>query len=271
MAATSTHPFANEEPGDVPLARSPLVRTIAQIRFPHPTAFVADQEAAATEVVKRLAAEYPILEIGQDMQIVITPDGVTRKEGNARLWRLATGDRSWQISFGINFLAIETSTYVRRRDFASRLSLAWQALLDVVNVPHIERLGVRYINQVTEEEIVDRIPELVRQEILGISGLHGEEFSILSSLNEAQYRFRDGSTFNARWGLLPPRQDLGVDLPAYDHTTWVLDMDSFQEWAPGKFTERDLYEEIRALSLRGYQFFRWAFTDEALRTFGANQ
>lgn len=269
MAATTIHPFAVAEPGFVPLTRSPLVRTIAQIRFPHPTAFVAEQDVVAAQVAKRLAHEYPILEAGQDMQIMITPDGVTRQQSPTRLWRLASGDRSWQVTFGINFLAIETSAYPRRRDFAAKLSAAWQALLEVVDVPHIERLGVRYVNQITDAEVLSRLPELVRPEILGVTALRGESFSIFSSLNEAQYRFAEGESFNARWGLLPPNQNLGLDLPLYDYPTWVLDMDSFHEWEAGRYAEKDLYEEVRALSLRGYQFFRWAMTDEALRTFGA--
>ena len=269
MTATTTHPFAVAEPGFIPLSRSPLVRTIAQIRFPHPTAFVADQDAVAARIAKKLADQYPILESGHDMQITITPDGVTRQQSATRLWRLSSGDRLWQVSFGINFLAIETSAYVRRRDFAARLSAAWGALLEIVKVPHIERLGVRYVNQVTDMEVVNELPQLVRPEILGLSALRGEGFTIFSALNEAQYRFAEGASLNARWGLLPPSQNLGLDLPVYDHSTWVLDMDSFQEWAPGAHTQSDLYEAVRALSLRSYQFFRWAMTDEALRTFGA--
>lgn len=267
--ATPAHPFAFAEPGYVPLARSPLVRTLAQIRFPQPTAFVADQDAVAVRVAKQLADVYPLFESGQEAQLTITPDGVTQQQSATRLWRLANADRSWQVTFGPNFLAIETSTYVRRSDFATRLGAAWFALRSLVNVPHISRLGVRYINQVSDRVILERLPDLVRPEVLGVSGLRDETFEVLSALTEAQYRFVDGAGFTARWGFLPPQQNLGVDIPGFNHSTWVLDTDSFREWAPGAFAENDLEGEVKNLGLRGYQFFRWAVTDEALRTFGA--
>lgn len=267
--ATTEHPFARAEPGYVPLARSPLVRTLAQIRFPQPTAFVADQDGAAVQVAKQLADVYPLFESGQEAQLMITPDGVTQQQSPTRLWRLANADRSWQVTFGPNFLAIETSTYVRRSDFAMRLNAAWSALRSVVNVPSISRLGVRYINQISEGATLDRLSDLVRPEVLGVSGLRDETFQVLSSLTEAQYRFIDGAGFTARWGYLPPQQNLGVDIPGFNHATWVLDTDSFREWAPGTFTENDLELEVKKLGLRAYQFFRWAITDEALRTFGA--
>lgn len=267
--ATTAHPFALAEPGYVPLASSPLVKTLAQIRFPQPTAFMADQDAVAVQVAKQLADHYPLFETGQEAQLIITPDGVTQQQSATRLWRLANADRSWQVTFGPNFLAAETSTYVRRSDFATRLNDAWLALRSVVNVPYISRLGVRYINQISERAILDRLPELVRAEVLGVSGLRDETFEILSSLTEAQYRFHEGAAFTARWGFVPPQQNLGVDIPGFDHSTWVLDTDSFREWAPGAFTESDLELAVKNLGLRGYQFFRWAVTAEALRTFGA--
>lgn len=268
---TTAHPFALAEPGYVPLANSPLVKTLAQIRFPQPTAFMADQDAVAVQVAKRLADHYPLFETGQEAQLTITPDGVTQQQSATRLWRLANADRSWQVTFGPNFLSVETSTYVRRSDFATRLNDAWMALRAVVSVPYISRLGVRYINQVSDSATLDRLSDLVRPEILGVSGLQDETFDILSSLTEAQYRFAEGTGFNARWGFLPPQQDLGVDITGFHHSTWVLDTDSFREWAPGAFAESDLEGEVKNLGLRGYQFFRWAVTDEALRTFGAEQ
>jgi hypothetical protein len=48
-------------------------------------------------------------------------------------------------------------------------------------------------------------------------------------------------------------------------------MDSFHEWEPGSRKGENLNGDIRALALRGYQFFRWAVTDDFLRAFGGQQ
>jgi uncharacterized protein (TIGR04255 family) len=59
--------------------------------------------------------------------------------------------------------------------------------------------------------------------------------------------------------------------PSYDYPTWMLDMDSFREFAPGSQNGGNLFEDVRALALRGYQFFRWAVTDNFLTAFGGQQ
>lgn len=266
---STTHPFADTAPGYVPLADSPLTKVLAQIRFAHPASFAADQDRVANEVVKLLAPDYPVFFSGQDMQIEISPDGVTAQPSTTRLWRLSTADTAWRVTFGVNFVAIETTEYGRRREFAERLRQAWEAFGTVVGAPAVERLGVRYINQITSKERLSRLSELIRSEVLGLSHLRLAKSELLSALSEAQYRFENQAGLTARWGLLPAGQSLGLDLNEYGYPTWVLDTDSFREWAPGKGVGFDMYEEVRTLALFGYQFFRWTMTPEAMQEFGA--
>jgi uncharacterized protein (TIGR04255 family) len=169
MATTTTHPFAVEEPGNVPLPSAPLVRTIAQIKFPHLTQFSVNEDAVASSVAAVLAEHYPLMEVGHEVSVTITAEGVSENRSATRIWRLASGDRVWQISFSGNFVSIDTTKYVRRSDFAQRLADAWDALNRQVPVPYIERLGVRYINQMSDPEHLNRLPELLRPEVLGIS------------------------------------------------------------------------------------------------------
>jgi uncharacterized protein (TIGR04255 family) len=270
--ATTTHPFAVEEPGNIPLSSAPLVRTIAQVKFPHLTQFSINEDAVAQGVAAALAEHYPLMEVGREVSVTITTEGVSENRSATRLWRLASGDRAWQISFSGTFLSIDTTNYVRRSDFAQRLADAWDALNQQVLVPYIERLGVRYINQLTDLDHLNRLPKLLRPEILGISmAQEPNEAELASALNEARYRFPDGGSFQARWGLLPAGTNIDDARPSYDYPTWVLDMDSFREFAPSSQNGGNLYEDVRALALRSYQFFRWAVTDDFLSTFGGQQ
>ncbi|OOL30477.1 hypothetical protein GQ85_19630 [Rhodococcus rhodochrous] len=97
------------------------------------------------------------------------------------------------------------------------------------------------------------------------------EAALVSALSEAQYRFLDGGAFLARWGLLPAGASIDSARPPYSYSTWVLDMDSFHESAPNTQRGENLYEDVRALARRGYQFFRWAVTEEFLLAFGGQQ
>lgn len=267
--ALTTHPFAVAEPGNIPLPSAPLVRTIAQVRFPHLTAFTINEDAVASGVASALADEYPLMEVGQEVSVTITPDGVSENRSPSRLWRLTSADRAWQISFSGSSLSIDSTNYARRSDFAQRLTDAWIALNAQVKVPYVQRIGVRYINQVSDPALLQRLPELLRPEVLGMCmAQEPPDATLTSALTQAQYQFPDGAAFMGRWGLLPSGTAIDSETPAFGHPTWVLDMDSFRESAPGAQLGDTLYEDVRDLALHGYQFFRWAVTEQFLTAFG---
>lgn len=267
--ATTSHPFAVDEPGNIPLPSAPLVRTIAQVRFPPLTQFAVNGDAVASAIAAALADEYPVMQVGKELSVAISFEGVKESQSDMRLWRLTSGDRSWKISFSGTFLSIDTTAYDNRSDFARRLADAWKALNDQVAVPYVERLGVRYINQVAGRDHMARLPELLRPEVLGISMADGQDgVELTQALSEARYRFSDGGAFQARWGLLPENVVIDEALQPLDYQTWMLDLDSFHEWAPGVQSGSELFEDVRGLALRAYQFFRWAVTEEFLLAFG---
>jgi uncharacterized protein (TIGR04255 family) len=269
MAVKTLHPFADDEPGNIPLPSAPLVRCIAQVRFPHLAKFAISGESVAAEIARSLSDSYPLMDSGREVSVTITAEGVSEQKSGSPLWRLTSADQTWQVTFSGNFLSIETSKYARRSDFARRFEDAWEALNREVHVPYIDRLGVRYVNQVSDDDLLSRLPDLLRPEVLGVSAAHNDEEAVLrSSLCQAHYVFPAGGAFQAQWGLLPAGASLDPNRPPYTYPTWVLDMDSFQEWAAGSNQELNLYEEVRRLALKGYQFFRWAVTPEFLTAFG---
>jgi uncharacterized protein (TIGR04255 family) len=269
MAAT--HPFADKEPGNIPLSSAPLVRTIAQIKYPLLTQFSINGDAVASAVARALIEHYPLLEVGHEVSVIITADGPSEQRSATPIWRLVSADRAWQITFTGTFLSIDTTKYVHRRDFAQRLTNAWEALNQHVAVPYIERLGVRYINQVTDKEQLSRLDKLLRPEMLGIAlAQDPDEAKLATAITEAQYRFPDDAAFTARWGMLPANTNIENASPPFDHSTWILDMDSFHEFKHNSNSGKSLFEDVRALALRGYQFFRWAVTEDFISTFGGS-
>lgn len=270
---TTLHPFAFGDPdsGNVPLKQAPLLRTIAQVRFPHLTRFTTNEDAVAHSIAEALADQYPLMSVGNETIVTITAEGVGETPSTTRLWRLASGDRSWQVTFCGTFLSIDTSNYESRSDFARRLSEAWTALNQQIAVPYIERLGIRYLNQLTEREHLNRLPEFVRPEVLGVAMAQDAEVVLASSLTETRYQFADNTSFLARWGLLPAGASIENSGPSYDYPTWVLDMDSFCEYAAGARGGEAIYENVRDLALRAYQFFRWTLPDESLDAFGGER
>ena len=259
-------PFGQEHVDDVPLTSSPLARVLAQVRFPRLSALVSGDEVAHG-VAAAMRADYPILHDEREVAVTITPEGVTQAPGSARIWHLRNADDNWQVSFGDTFLAIDTSAYSSRNNFSVRLETAWRCFADVVQPPFTERVGVRYINRMTDPERIHELSALVRPEVLGglAVPLHGVWLD--HSISEALYHLGDLDGLQARWGLLPSGAVLDPTLPPVSERSWVLDIDSFRV-GRGSIDPPDVAAQGRELGERAYRYFRWVVTPEFLKRFG---
>lgn len=261
-------PFDDPEPGNVPLSRAPLVRVLAQVRFPQFSQFLGDQDLIARRFAARVAEDYPLFEEGVETVLTITPSGVTSQPGGSKIWRLKSVDASWQVAFAQNFVALETSRYERRGDFVDRFDSVWDAFRSVARPPFIERAGIRYTNRIEQPEVLEQLGKYLRPEVAGVLGVRSREGSLERTVSESLYRFADGSEFQARYASLPGGISLDPSIPPANGPSWVLDLDSFHVWAPGDETGDSMGEKLLDLGLRCYQFFRWGTKEPFLAEFG---
>lgn len=263
---TLPSPFGDEPLVEMLLSRAPLVRTLAQIRFP--SLSVLAGRDAALRIAEELSDDYPIFHEGQEVAVQITPDGVTQMPGGGRLWQLKTADESWQVSFGQSFLSLHTSSYIDRDDFCRRLQVAWGKFSIGVKPPSIQRIGFRYINRVEDAAFLRNLGRMVRPEVVGCSAVPLNGGQLVSSFSENLYEVNANRALQARWGILPPNAVLDPTLPAVDRSSWILDLDSFHNYTPSDGTNVDVVEVVADLGRAGYRFFRWAVTAEFLQQFG---
>lgn len=261
-------PFDDPEPGNVPLPDAPLVRVLAQVRFPQFSQFLSDEDQIARRFAALVAEEYPLFEEGMETVLVLTPTGVSPQQGGGKLWRLGAADASWQVSFARNFVALETSSYVRRSDFADRFQQVWNAFQSVTRPPFIERAGIRYTNRIERTEVLGQLGNYLRPEVSGVIGVQMAEGKLERTVSESLYQFNDGSEFQARCALLPADVSLDPSIPPAPGPSWVLDLDSFRGWGSSGHNGDAIGEELRTLALRCYQFFRWATKPTFLTEFG---
>ncbi|NMO01767.1 TIGR04255 family protein [Gordonia sp. TBRC 11910] len=267
--ATIPNPFAAKEPGNIPLPKAPLLRTIAQVRFPQMAKFASNEDGVATAIAGALADDYPLIEAGREVAVTLTPDGMSQSNPSSRLWRLTSADGSRQVSFGATFLSVDSTTYTHRSEFAQWVDGAWEALAAEIPIPYITRLGVRYINQLTDQKHLDRLSELFRPAVLGVAMAEKDDAAQLaSSITETQYQLADGARFTARYGLLPKGTVIDTASSPYDYPTCVFDTDSYREFDAGAKQPDNLVDEVKDLALNGYRFFRWSVTDDFLSAFG---
>ena len=263
---TRASPLTAPPPPQVPLTDSPLVRVIAQVRYPLVTSiekreFIADFQEAVRK-------DYPVLRAEQGNSVVLGPQGVVDSRSNTA-WRFHEVDGPWTVTLAPDFLALETEKYTSRDDFLARLRHMLQALKENVSPEVVDRLGIRYIDRVSGENLQD-LQELVRPEVAGIlatplaQNMHHAIAEHVFGLPE------EAGQVTARWGLLPAQ--VTVDpavLDVLDELSWLLDIDAFRaETQP--FDVDEIANQARRLAERVYGIFRWAVTDEFLRRYGGD-
>lgn len=264
MGSVVDEPFGPPIPS-VPLSRSPLTLVVAQVRFPLVTSI--GDESFIGPFQERIRATYRDLRREEETQVLLGPDGVQTAKGSV-VWRFSDHPDGWELALAPEFLALATNNYSHRRDFLERLSDVLQALEEWLSLPRIRRLGVRYIDRIQEPEHLERLGELLRREVLGPHQVQRpNEVSLHNLLTDCDYRFTDGSALHARWGLLDPRTSFDPAIAPVDTPSWVLDLDASH--GETDFDVAAIADQAQHFTDRIYRYFRWAVSDEFLKTFGA--
>lgn len=266
VEAALTSPFGDEQVNEVLLSETPLVRVVTQVRFPRLSALASGDEAAST-FAAAVRSDFPILNESREMEVTITPEGITQAPGAGRTWQLQSADEKWQVSFGDAFFAVDTANYSGRADFSTRVGEVWRAFNDIVAPPFTQRVGVRYINRITDPDRLDELSTLVRPEVLGGLGVPLGGVQLGHSMSEALYQVGEQDGLQARWGMLPPGAILDPTLSAVSERSWVLDLDSFRV-DRGAADSAVVASQVTDLAERAYRYFRWVVTPEFLERFG---
>jgi len=257
-------PIVAPPPAEVPLGNAPLVRVIAQLRFPE--ILSVEQRDFVAPFQEAIRSTYPVLRQEQTQGVVFGPAGVAPVKPQIA-WRFSDPDGHWRVSLTPTFIALETTKYMSRSDFLGRLLTVTESLAEHFNPGQVDRLGVRYIDRITGAA-VDEIATLVRPEVRGITGTIGAAHAA-HALSETIFQLPDaGPRVLARWGVLPPGTtiDPAAVEPAQEQS-WILDLDMFST-SPMPFDVERIIAEAQRYAERIYTIFRWAITDSFLKRYG---
>jgi uncharacterized protein (TIGR04255 family) len=245
------------------LENAPLIRAIAQVRFP-PILSIEKKDFVGS-FQEAIREKYPLLQPEQTQGLVFGPQGVVQTESQVT-WRFVDATDSWRVSLAPNFVALETTAYSSRSDFLERLQSVLVALNENFNPKIIERFGLRYIDRVVGQ--AKDLSVLVRPEIAGIAATELGEYA-RQTLNESLFIIPDGEEqLVARWGLMPAGATFDPDaIEPIAEPSWILDLDMSLS-KNREFSVEALMSEAKRFAERIYTFFRWAVTDDFLRHFG---
>ncbi|MDQ3264471.1 MAG: TIGR04255 family protein [Myxococcota bacterium] len=255
-------PLVAPLPTEVPLKDAPLVRVIAQVRFPE--ILSVEQREFVAPFQEAIRATYPVLRQEQTQDFMVGPSQVASIKPQV-VWRFADLKGEWRVSLAAQFLALETTRYTSRADLLGRLRVVLEALEAHLQPSLSDRLGLRYIDRISGDSVAD-IATLVRPEVRGINGTVAASHAALSMTESF---FEVGvAQLRARWGQLPANFTLDpLALEAVAEKSWVLDLDMFSS-APMPFSVEGMLASVQGYAERIYTVFRWAVTDEFLRRYG---
>ena len=262
---TNFNPLTATPPIEVPLKNAPLVRAIAQVRFP-PILSIEQQEFVGS-FQEAIRQKYPILQPIQTQGLIFNHEGALVAPTHQTIWCFWSADRTWRISLASSTVSIETTKYTSRSDFLGRLESLLVTLETSFHPAQIERFGLRYIDRVVGRELQD-ISDLIRPEMAGIISSELQEY-IHQVLHESLFILPSGAgQIAARWGKIPAHDTYDpYEIEAIGERSWLLDLDisTVQEQ---EFKIESLMEQAHNFTERLYTFFRWVVTDEFLRRYG---
>ena len=251
-------------PERIPLDPDPLVRVVAQVRFA-PVLLVREQSFIAP-FQDAIRGSYPLVE--KEMQQQVAPGaGGALQVAESVLWRFWDAERNWQVTLAENFVSLACGDYSDRADFLFRLAAALGAVGDYVRPVLTSRVGVRYTDRLSGPEKLERLPEFVRSELLGLASAELGEGEAVGQLTQAEFS-TDRVSLRGRWGLLAPGETHDMSIEAIESPSWVLDLDAYTE-VTSPFDSRFCAAEAERYAGIVYTFFRWAVSDQFLAAHGA--
>lgn len=248
-------------PSEVPLKAAPLIRVIAQVRFP--LIMAVERRDFVAPFQEAIRDSYPVLRPEQT-QAVAYGVGLPQTVQSSTVWRFQDIEARWRSSLAPDFIALETSAYTSRTEFFDRFGQLLSAVESHLQPRMTERLGVRYVDRLGGDAL-RQIGRLVRPEVLGLSASPAAEH-VIHSLSETRFSAGNANLL-ARWGRLPAGVTTDPTLEPANEASWILDLDMFT-LAPKPFDVADSLQTSRQFAERIYTVFRWAVTDEFLRHFG---
>ena len=265
FTVTNLNPLTATPPLEVPLKNAPLVRAIAQVRFP--PILSIEQQAFVGSFQEAIRAEYPILEPIKTQSLIFNPEGAPVTPTSQTTWCFWNADRTWRISLASNSVSIETTKYTSRNDFLARLEDLLVKLHSNFHLSQIDRVGLRYIDRVVGQNLED-IKLLIRAEMAGIICSDLQEY-VHQVLHESLFLLPSGEAqISARWGIMPANATFDLyAIEAVPERSWILDLD-ISAVKTQAFSVEAVMQQALNFTERIYTFFRWAVTDEFLRRYG---
>lgn len=248
------------------LGRTHVEAAVAEIRF------VTDHrelpEPVAAQIWEGLGTDrYPVFEPSTQMvvNIEITPQGPVQSQSSQQGWLLATADRATAVTLMPALVILQTREYERySTSLGQPLARILELMTAATGVGKIQRLGLRYINRLTEPDA--NTPEFWRDHIRPpfAGPLHSPVASLVAGIHQ-QVELTLDPTAGARVqsGVFLDQQP-GVAAKASRYS-YLVDLDVFREQAT-VYEPLLVANQMRQLNRTALALFAQVLSEQYLAT-----
>ncbi|MHB8189650.1 MAG: TIGR04255 family protein [Ferrimicrobium sp.] len=216
----------------------PLEYVAVELRFPFAPKLNRDE---IYEVLsQQLSTNFPLIEKGERPPgFSISPQGA-QQVPKLTLWRLLDRTRTISITTTTNSLAIETTAYSGYEAFKSCISQVLNTFQTLDIVAGVERIGMRYINELrlpAEQNDIRQWHGYISDSILALTRI-ADRYSPSALEGAIQMNIGSGKSLTLRYASLIGKGIVGAEGPLHRKTTppegpfMVIDIDSY--WSSGK-------------------------------------
>jgi uncharacterized protein (TIGR04255 family) len=254
-------PFTGDSERRVEMTRAPLELVLIQVRWPEHGRLAVDFKKLALAFGENLD-QFPLFQEVVEQGIQITPEGVQAISGETSYqWRSI--DDVWVVQLTKTFMSLYCVPHDNYRfaELSERLNHLTQLLQSVLQIRLTDRIGVRYVNRLSEKGVMEELSTIFDGPVLGMSGLEVQPgVQLVNTLSQAIYKTEDVA-LHVRSGYLGPGETMDPAIKPVDSQSWVLDLDASQEM-------RSVFEpdQIEAVAGRladvAYDFFKLVLKDE---------
>jgi uncharacterized protein (TIGR04255 family) len=216
---------------------APIVLAAMELRHPTTEALTAADRRAIKSLV---AARVPILKSAQMVQIQVTTGGSSPETTTEEFPRFFSRDSTLSVSFRRDAIVVESSNYLGWDNFRVLAINALDARRQVSAVDGIERIGLRYIDEI---RVPDASPidwaKWVANSVVGPDALTISGLPIAQWQGTAVYGEQPGRALVLRYGpregfAVDPNGDLKRKTSITSGPFFLIDIDSF--WIPPEGT-----------------------------------
>lgn len=259
-----------DELDEMPLARSPIISVVWQLRFEEHPALIAPQAVLRLQELLGGEAEFLITQLPRirlSVQAVepaaaegMPPSAVGAAGGG---WRLSAADGSWHLNVEAGSVSIESSQYGSWADnFLPRLQQVLTALADVGSPVVETRLGLRYINIVVGSAVgrsplstPDQLGDLIAPWLLGALNEQQLQGFVQMANGRIMFRFENTTAILNHGVVSAENGELG----------YLVDIDTFREG--GRALQNDgILAQCEVLHTIALGLFQASLTDEILES-----